>query len=73
VTPPIPSDEQVATVEEFEQLARLSQRQIDRLRKRRLVGFPRERELGVGASKYRCCPRFRLTEVRKWLDSRALW
>jgi predicted DNA-binding transcriptional regulator AlpA len=61
------------TVEEFAQLARLSRRQIDRLRKRRTDGFPREYELGSGFSKYRRCPRFRLSEVQRWLDSRALW
>jgi predicted DNA-binding transcriptional regulator AlpA len=61
------------TVEEFARLARLSRRQIDRLRKRRAPGFPREHELGSAASKYRRCPRFRLAEVQKWLDSRALW
>jgi predicted DNA-binding transcriptional regulator AlpA len=61
------------TVAEFAQLARLSRRQIDRLRRRRLEGFPREYELGSGGSKYRRCPRFRLAEVQRWLDSRALW
>ena len=61
------------TVEEFARLARLSRRQIDRLRRRRLPGFPREYELGSGASKYRRCPRFKLSEVQSWLDSRALW
>lgn len=61
------------TVEEFATMARLSRRQIDRLRRRRPAGFPREYELGSGWSKYRRCPRFRLSEVQKWLDSRALW
>lgn len=61
------------TVEEFARLARLSRRQIDRLRKRRSSGFPREFELGSGLSRYRRCPRFRLTDVQRWLDSRALW
>ncbi len=61
------------TVEEFAQLARISRRQIDRLRKRRPDGFPREYELGSGSSKYRRCPRFRLAEVQTWLDSRMLW
>ena len=46
---------------------------IDRLRKRRAPGFPREYELGSGSSKYRRCPRFRLKDVQEWLDSRALW
>lgn len=61
------------TADEFARLARLSRRQIDRLRTRRAPGFPREYELGSGCSKYRRCPRFRLAEVQKWLDSRALW
>ena len=61
------------TVEEFARLARLSRRQIDRLRKRRSSGFPREFELGSGLSRYRRCPRVRLTDVQRWLDSRALW
>ena len=61
------------TVEEFALLARLSRRQIDRLRQRRPQGFPREYELGRGGSKYRHCPRFKLVEVQEWLDSRALW
>ena len=61
------------TVEEFARLARLSRRQIDRLRKRRSSGFPREVALGSGLSRYRRCPRFRLTDVQRWLDSRALW
>lgn len=66
-------DDGMITAEEFARLARLSRRQIDRLRKRRAPGFPREYELGSGSSKYRRCPRFRLKEVQKWLDSRALW
>lgn len=61
------------TVAEFAELARLSRRQIDRLRRRRPPGFPREYELGSGSSKYRRCPRFRLRDVQRWLDSRALW
>lgn len=61
------------TVDEFAGLARLSRRQIDRLRQRRPQGFPREYELGSGGSKYRRCPRFKLAEVQRWLDSRALW
>jgi predicted DNA-binding transcriptional regulator AlpA len=66
-------DDGMITAGEFAHLARLSRRQIDRLRKRRAPGFPREYELGSGSSKYRRCPRFRLADVQKWLDSRALW
>lgn len=61
------------TTEEFARLARLSRRQIDRLRQRRASGFPREYELGSGSSKHRNCPRFRRTDVERWLESRALW
>ena len=64
---------QLITVEEFARLARLSRRQIDRLRRRRPAGFPREYEMGSGGGKYRRCPRFKLSDVRSWLDSRALW
>ena len=66
-------DDGMITVEEFARLARLSRRQIDRLRKRKSLGFPREYELGSVNSKYRRCPRFRLMDVQRWLDSRALW
>lgn len=68
-----PRQEHFVTVGEFADMARLSRRQIDRFRKRRPPGFPREYELGTGGSKYRRCPRFKLAEVQKWLDSRALW
>jgi predicted DNA-binding transcriptional regulator AlpA len=63
----------LVTADEFACLARLSRRQIDRLRKARPPGFPREYELGSGMSKFRRCPRFRRSEVDAWLDSRALW
>ena len=66
-------DDRFITANEFAGLAKLSRRQIDRLRRRRPAGFPREYELGNGTSQYRRCPRFKLSEVRKWLDSRALW
>lgn len=68
-----PIEDGMITVEEFARLARLSRRQIDRLRQRRGPSFPREYELGSGNSKYRRCPRFRLSDVQLWLDSRALW
>ena len=67
------ADLRLITVGEFAALAALSRRQIDRLRKRRPPGFPREFELGSGTSKHRRCPRFRFSEVQRWLDSRALW
>jgi len=61
------------TVEEFAGMAKLSRRQIDRLRVRRPAGFPKEYELGSSNSMYRRCPRFKLSDVLAWLDTRALW
>ena len=61
------------TVEEFAKRARLSRRQIDRLRKQRPQGFPTEYDLGLGRSRFRRCPRFKLSEVDAWLETRALW
>lgn len=68
-----PASPEFITVDEFADLARLSRRQIDRLRKRRPPAFPREYELGSGLSKFRSCPRFRRSEVDAWLNSRALF
>lgn len=68
-----PSAAEFITVDEFANLARLSRRQIDRLRKRRPPAFPTEYELGSGPSKFRSCPRFRRSEVDAWLNSRALF
>jgi hypothetical protein len=64
---------QFITVCEFAELARLSRRQIDRLRVLRPIGFPPEYEMGRGLSKNRRVPRFKLAEVARWLDTRALW
>ena len=61
------------TLSEIAQMARLSRRQIDRLRQRRVGNFPTEYELGSRLSKNRRCPRFKLAEVEAWLNSRALW
>ncbi len=61
------------TVTEFARLASLSRRQIDRLRRRRPIGFPREYELSSGGGRLRRCPRFKLADVEKWLESRALF
>lgn len=69
----VEQEDRLITVEEFAQLARISRRQLDRLRAQRAASFPREYELGTGTGKYRRCPRFRLTEVQRWIDSRALW
>ena len=66
-------DDRLITALEFASLARLSRRQIDRLRKRRAPCFQREYELGSSSCKYPRCPRFRLLEVQRWLGTRALW
>jgi predicted DNA-binding transcriptional regulator AlpA len=70
---PRPVDQSMITIAEFARMARLSRRQIDRLRACRAENFPVEYELGSGSSKYRRCPRFKRSEVQAWLDSRALW
>lgn len=61
---------QLITVEEFAALARISRRTLDRYRRARPTGFPAEFDLGRGAVPR---PRFKLSEVQTWLDSRALW
>lgn len=61
------------TVNEFAELARISRRSLDRLRKRRPEGFPTEYDFGQGETQQSRQPRFKLNEVRAWLDSRALW
>ena len=71
--PPGTPPSAMITVEDFAQMTRLSRRQIDRLRRQRPSGFPREYELGSGGSKFRRCPRFKVVDVERWLDSRALW
>lgn len=63
-------DRYFITVDEFARLARVSRRTIDRYRQRRPDGFPTEYDIGRGAIPR---PRFRISDVRAWLDSRALW
>ena len=58
------------TVEEFARLARVSRRTLDRYRRARPFGFPTEFDMGRGKIPR---PRFKLNEVQRWLDSRALW
>ena len=67
------TDHVLITVGEFASMARLSRRQIDRLRAARAGNFPVEYELGVSTAKRRRCPRFKLSEVEDWLNSRAMW
>jgi hypothetical protein len=70
MTTPLPT---FVTIAEFAALARLSIRQLHRLRKQRLPRFPRVFELGNDSSKYCACPRLKRCEIEAWLDSRALW
>ena len=63
-------DAHFITIEEFARLARISRRTLARYRRARPSGFPIEYDLGRGATPR---PRFKLDEVREWLDSRALW
>jgi len=58
------------TVEEFAELARVSRKTIDRFRRKRPLGFPQEYDVGRGST---ARPRFKLIDVQKWLESRALW
>lgn len=68
-----PVGQKLITADMFAEITGLSRRQIDRLRKERPPYFPHEYELGSRSTKYRRCPRFRLSEVLAWLDTRALW
>lgn len=68
VDPPI-----YITATEFAELARLSRRTIDRMRRKRPEGFPTEYELGSGDSYSARRPRFKRAEVLAWLETRALW
>lgn len=65
-----PPEPHFVTVDEFARMARVSRRTIDRYRLSRPPGFPKEHDMGRGKAPR---PRFKLDEVRRWLDSRALW
>ncbi len=65
-----PTEPHFVTVEEFARMARVSRRTIDRHRRSRPAGFPVEHDIGRGRIPR---PRFKLEDVRRWLDSRALW
>lgn len=62
--------ERLITVEDFASIARLSRRTIDRYRRSRPAGFPREYDLSRGKVPR---PRFKLADVHAWLETRALW
>lgn len=62
--------ERFITVEEFASIARVSRRTIDRYRRDRAMGFPKEYDMSRGKIPR---PRFKLGDVLAWMDTRALW
>ncbi len=58
------------TVREFSNKVGLTPRHIRTLRRRRPPGFPTKYDLGNGTKP---CPRFKLSEVEAWIETRALW
>jgi len=64
------SDREFLTVEEFARIARVSRRTIDRYRRDRAVGFPKEYDLSRGRVPR---PRFKIDDVLRWMETRALW
>jgi predicted DNA-binding transcriptional regulator AlpA len=63
-------DEQFISVEDFARIARVSRRTIDRYRRDRATGFPKEYDVSRGKVPR---PRFKLADVLAWMDTRALW
>lgn len=68
--PPSLASERFITVEDFAKVARLSRRTIDRYRRARPEGFPKEYDVSRGAVPR---PRFKLADVLGWMETRALW
>ena len=64
------SDREFLSVEEFARVARVSRRTIDRYRRDRPIGFPKEYDLGRGSVPQ---PRFKVCDVLRWIETRALW
>jgi len=64
------SDREFLTVEKFARVARMSWRTIDRYRRDRPIGFPKEYDLGRGSVPR---PRFKVSDVLRWVETRALW
>lgn len=62
--------ERFISADDFAQIAGVSRRTIDRYRRDRLAGFPKEYDVSRGRVPR---PRFRLNDVLVWMDSRALW
>lgn len=65
-----PGDDRFITVEDFARIARVSRRTIDRYRRERAAGFPKEYDMSRGKIPR---PRFKLADVLAWMDTRALW
>ena len=63
-------DDRFITVEDFARIARVSRRTIDRYRRDRAAGFPKEYDVSRGKIPR---PRFKLADVLAWMDTRALW
>lgn len=58
------------SVEDFARLARLSRLTIDRCRRDRPDGFPKEYDVSRGRVPR---PRFKLADILAWMETRALW
>ncbi len=64
------STDRFINVEDFARLARLSRRTIDRYRRDRPPGFPKEYDVSRGKVPR---PRFKLADALAWMETRALW
>jgi predicted DNA-binding transcriptional regulator AlpA len=62
--------ERFIAVKDFARIAGLSRRTIDRYRRNRPPGFPREFDFSQGNVPR---PRFKMADVIDWLETRALW
>ena len=62
--------ERFITADDFARIACVSRRTIDRYRIDRPSGFPTEYDVSRGRVPR---PRFKLADVLRWVESRALW
>lgn len=62
--------ERFVSADDFARIAGVSRRTIDRYRIDRPSGFPTEYDVSRGRVPR---PRFKLTDVLRWMESRALW
>jgi len=62
--------ERFITAADFARIACVSRRTIDRYRRSRAKGFPKEYDVSRGSIPR---PRFKLEDVMRWMESRALW